>query len=109
MEGTKKKLMKKLERFECLAQLKPVNLVKRFVGQDSDDNESVESTQHHYEEKFISDIEEEKEAENQDEQNALELLHLTKCTMPSLCLKLKAETLLLDYFREKIINGCLHS
>ncbi|KAL2544006.1 hypothetical protein Fot_13239 [Forsythia ovata] len=109
MEGTKKKLMKKLERFEYLAQLKPVNLAKRFVGQDSDDNESVESTQHHYEETFISDIEEEKEAENQDEQNALELLHLTKCTMPSLCLKLKAETLLLDYFREKITNGCLHS
>ncbi|CAI9755406.1 unnamed protein product [Fraxinus pennsylvanica] len=106
MEGTKKKLMKKLQRFECQTLLEPVNLVNRFTGQESDDAESIESSLQHFEEKIISNIEEE---ENQAEQKALELFHLIKSTMPSLHLKLSAETLLLDYFREKITNECLLS
>ncbi|CAI9784525.1 unnamed protein product [Fraxinus pennsylvanica] len=41
MEGTKKKLMKKLKRFECLVQLEPVNLANRFASPEFSDNESV--------------------------------------------------------------------
>ncbi|XP_022880880.1 uncharacterized protein LOC111398179, partial [Olea europaea var. sylvestris] len=98
-EGTKKKLLKKLERFECLVQLEPIKLAKRFRGLESNDNESVESSLWHSEENFSLDVEEERE-KNHAEQKASELLHLMKSTMSSLTLKLNAENLLLDYFRE---------
>lgn len=93
---------------ECLTQLEPVDLVKRFTGQESDNAGSIESSLQHFEAKIISDIEEEQE-ENQAEQKALELLHLMRSPLPLLHLKLSAETLLLDYFREKITNECLCS
>ncbi|KAI3468803.1 hypothetical protein Pfo_025466 [Paulownia fortunei] len=105
MEGTKKKLMKKIQRFECLAKLEPVNLTRRFALQPDSDNESSGSPLPHssasIDEKFVSDIEEE---EDEAEHKALELLHQMKASFPSYGLKLNADKLLLDFFRERITN-----
>ncbi|KAL3818118.1 hypothetical protein ACJIZ3_004023 [Penstemon smallii] len=103
MEGTKKKLMKKIQRFECLAnELEPVNLSKRFVLQpqtDSDNESNGSPLPLSIDDKFISDMEEEEE-----EEMAFELLRQMKNTLPSYGLKLNAENLLLDFFREKIVE-----
>ncbi|KAI3453651.1 hypothetical protein Pfo_010314 [Paulownia fortunei] len=114
MEGTQKKLMKKIQRFGCLAQLEPVSLAKQFALLPDSDNESAGSPLPHssasIDEKVISDIEEEQEVdeENQAEQKALDLLNQMDI-LPSNDLKVKADKLLLDFFTEKIIAQNMHS
>ncbi|KAK6117105.1 hypothetical protein DH2020_049150 [Rehmannia glutinosa] len=109
MEGTQKKLMKKIQRFGCLAQLEPVSLAKQFALLPESNNVSTISPLQHSSasigETVISEnIEEEQEQEgdeNQAEQMALDLLKQMN-TSPSYDIKYKADKLLLDFFREKI-------
>ncbi|XP_042051126.1 uncharacterized protein LOC121796344 [Salvia splendens] len=99
MEGTRKKLLKKIQRFECLAKLEPLNLTRRFESQLESDNES--ST-------FLDEEEEVGEEEESDDEKeddeALELLDQVKTIMPSYGQKFKADKLILDFFRERISN-----
>ncbi|KAH6759610.1 hypothetical protein C2S52_022868 [Perilla frutescens var. hirtella] len=91
MEGTRKKLLKKIQRFEGLAKLEPVNLTGRFASQsvDSDDESSPHSS---------TSL---NEAEEEEEEEALKLLDQMKGSMPCYGLNLiKAERLLLDFFEE---------
>ncbi|KAK4435260.1 hypothetical protein Salat_0689300 [Sesamum alatum] len=110
MEGTKKKLMKKIQRFECLAKLEPTNLSKRFAPLQDSDNESSGSPVSHssapINDKFTSYIEEEQDedVENRAERKALELLHQMQATLQSYTLKLKTNRLLLDFFKERTTN-----
>ncbi|KAL3498767.1 hypothetical protein ACH5RR_041499, partial [Cinchona calisaya] len=107
---TKKRLMKKIKRFERLTLLEPVNLEKRITRSESD-HESNESPLHgssqsvHEVLDFTLDSEEEEN--NQASDKALELLQLVKATMPTnSSLKFKAdyhEKLLLDFFKEGLI------
>lgn len=76
--------------FECLAKLEPVNLNTRFTLQPDLDTEKEE--------------EEKKEDEEEDEEKTLALLCQAKANMPSYALKLKADKLLLDFFRERIVT-----
>ncbi|CDP09814.1 unnamed protein product [Coffea canephora] len=97
--GTKKRLMKKTNRFERLTQLEPVNLQKRIALSESD-QESNESPQRHSSESvFILDSEEE---ENQASDKPFKLLQLVKATIPSISQHFKADhdNLLLDFFKE---------
>lgn len=97
--------MMKIQRFECLAKLEPMNLATRFPLQsDSDDSESSGSPLPHSspstDDTFISDIEEEYEEESEAEDKALELFHQVKTTCN---LKLlNSEKLVLDFLRERI-------
>ncbi|KAK4422693.1 hypothetical protein Salat_1851800 [Sesamum alatum] len=112
VEGTKKKLMKKIQKFECLAQLEPVNLAERFVllpgcsDTDSTASPPPQSCPDPVDEKSTSDIKQEPEEdkESQAEGKALNLLQQMKDTLPSYGLKIKADKLLLDFFRERIID-----
>ncbi|KAL0310245.1 UNVERIFIED_CONTAM: hypothetical protein Scaly_2947400 [Sesamum calycinum] len=108
VEGTKKKLMKKIQKFEC-TQLEPVNLVDRFVLLPDSENESTGSAP--VDEKLTSEIkqEQEEDEEGQAEGKALDLLLQMKDTLPSYGLKIKADKLLLDFFRERIIDQNVHS
>ncbi|KAG8382300.1 hypothetical protein BUALT_Bualt05G0062500 [Buddleja alternifolia] len=116
MEGTKKKLMKKIKRFECLAELEPVNLAKRFSPRDSNNKSNgspLPNSSASTDEKFKSDIEVEEEEddeheENRAEQKALDLLHHIEDTLPSYGIRLKADKLLMDFFKEKIIGRKVH-
>ncbi|XP_047940197.1 uncharacterized protein LOC125187617 [Salvia hispanica] len=101
MEGTRKKLLKKIQRFECLAKLEPVNLTRRFASQTESDNESLSSPLPH---SSTSSDEEEEEEDIEEEDKAIELLGQVKAIMPSYGLKTKADKLILDFFREKL--GC---
>ncbi|XP_047947478.1 uncharacterized protein LOC125193677 [Salvia hispanica] len=96
MEGTRKKLLKKIQRFECLAKLEPLNLTRRFESQLESDTES--ST-------FLDEeeVEEESDDEKEDDE-ALELLDQVKTIMPSYGLKFEADKLMLDFFRERMSN-----
>ncbi|XP_041994556.1 uncharacterized protein LOC121744915 [Salvia splendens] len=100
MEGTRKKLLKKIQRFECLAKLEPVNLTTRFASQTESDNESSSSPLRH----SSTSLDEEEEEDIEEEDKAIELLGQVKAIMPSYGLKIKADKLMLDFFREKL--GC---
>ncbi|KAG6428695.1 hypothetical protein SASPL_112949 [Salvia splendens] len=95
MEGTRKKLLKKIQRFECLAKLEPLNLTRRFESQLESDNEFLD-------EEEVG--EEESDDEKEDDEEALELLDQVNTIMPSYGLKFKADKLMLDFFRERISN-----
>ncbi|GFQ04314.1 hypothetical protein PHJA_002575300 [Phtheirospermum japonicum] len=95
MEGTHKKLMKNMKRFGSLAQLEPVSLAKQFelqlpntVNKSSGDEQDQEEGD-----------------ENQAEQKALNLLNQIDSTSVSSngLIKMKADKLLLEFLREKII------
>ncbi|KAG6384025.1 hypothetical protein SASPL_156177 [Salvia splendens] len=101
MEGTRKKLLKKIQRFECLAKLEPVNLTRRFASQTESDNESLSSPLPH---SSTSSDEEGEEEGIEEEDKAIEFLGQVKAIMPSYGLKIKADKLMLDFFREKL--GC---
>ncbi|KAA8521969.1 hypothetical protein F0562_012717 [Nyssa sinensis] len=109
MEGTKQKLMRKIRRFESLAQLEPVDLEKRMALSEFSD-ESHESPLQRcsvsIQGSVMFDVKEEEE--NDTEQKSQELLKLMKETLiiPSYHLDFKADTtLFLDFFRERIIEA----
>ncbi|PIN18914.1 hypothetical protein CDL12_08414 [Handroanthus impetiginosus] len=105
MEGTKKQLMKKIQRFEYLAQLEPLNLAKRFAALPESDNKNSLTSIY---EKLMSNIKEQEQQEkmgNQAAKKALDLLQQMKDTLPSYGLKVKADKLLLDFFTEKIMHS----
>ncbi|KAL6550075.1 hypothetical protein OROMI_020563 [Orobanche minor] len=110
--GTKTRLVKEIQRFECLAKLEPLNLAELFALQpDNSDNESSGSPLPHtspsLDEKSVSDIGEE---ENEAERNALELLGRMKANYSrSSGLKLTEDKLLLDFFREKLSDKCANT
>ncbi|KDP25516.1 hypothetical protein JCGZ_20672 [Jatropha curcas] len=94
MEGAKKKLMAKIRTFESLDQLKPLNLEKQIELADlEDDSLDKFSTQAC----SLSN-----EVEKCTEREADELLKLVKATTPS---NSKADTMLLDFFKEKILEN----
>ncbi|KAH6774129.1 hypothetical protein C2S51_012533 [Perilla frutescens var. frutescens] len=98
MEGITKKLMEKIQRFGNLDELEPLNLDKRFALLPDSDNESAGSPPPHSSASVAaSSIVEE-------EEKALDLLQQLMYTLPpSYGFKVKAEKLLLDFFREKIL------
>ncbi|XP_075508618.1 uncharacterized protein LOC142545358 isoform X2 [Primulina tabacum] len=108
VEEDKKKLMKKIQRFESLAELDPLNLTERFALQPESDNESPEWPQQcPYESnigKFTSEIEE-KEVVDENNNKALELLHLFKHKHPSNAPKTTTEKLVSDFFREQVTKA----
>ncbi|XP_073133019.1 uncharacterized protein [Henckelia pumila] len=107
VEETKKKLMKKIQRFESLAELEPLNLTERFALQPESDKESAEWPQERpYEsnnDKSTSEIVQ-KEDEDENDNKAMELLHQFKHNHPSYGPKVKVESLVFDFFRERITN-----
>ncbi|CAN4127509.1 unnamed protein product [Withania somnifera] len=100
VEGTTKKLMKKIKRFECLTELEPLNLDKRIVSSESENESPIANS---------SEDENKEEEEHTVESIALELVQDSKVSMPSYSLKLKAEKLLFDFFKERIVNAHEHS
>lgn len=110
MEGTTKKLMEKMKRFECLAQLEPLNLSKRFALLPDSDNESGSPRPHSSASSVaISSIKEEEEDETgRAEEKAPDLLQQLMDSVPLSGLDIKADKLLLDFFREKIMDRNLH-
>lgn len=106
VEGTTKKLMKKIKRFECLTELEPLNLDKRIASSESESESPLNNSS----ETKVDQDEEEKEEEKQTvESIALDLVQDLKASMPSYSLKLKAENLLFDFFNERILNAHEHS
>ncbi|EEF51088.1 uncharacterized protein LOC8265402 [Ricinus communis] len=95
VEGAKQKLLAKIRSFESLAQLNPVNLEKQIELAGCEDDESIKST---IQTRSLSiDVKEER---------AQELLELVKTTLPSSnSLISNAESVLLDFFREKILEN----
>ncbi|GKU95351.1 hypothetical protein SLEP1_g8722 [Rubroshorea leprosula] len=101
-EGTKLlKLMQKTRRFESLAQLEPVDLEKRLASSELEDEWprrrpiSIDGDG-----KSISD-----ESKKEKITDAGDLLKIFKYKTPSNKMKLKVESVLLDFFRERIVQG----
>ncbi|GER40526.1 hypothetical protein STAS_17205 [Striga asiatica] len=100
VEGTKAKLMKTIQRFEGLAKLEPINLATKFASHSDFDHEYSSGS-------FDSSPVDEKstlgakDKEDEDEQEALEMMYQMKNTYLA-SLNLETETLVLDFFREKI-------
>ncbi|CAK9188632.1 unnamed protein product [Ilex paraguariensis] len=103
MEGTKKKLMQKIRRFESLAHLEPVDLQKRITLLESD-HESLESPPQPSSTSMQDYILTDQEEEDKIEERTFELLHLIKAAIPSNS-KLMADDLLLDLVKERIVKG----
>lgn len=108
--GTTKKLMEKIKRFECLSQIEPLNLSKRFVLLPDSDHESTGSPLPHS--SASSDALSIREAEEDEtrraEDEALDLLQKLMDTLPSYGLEIRANKLILDFFREKVMDRNLH-
>ncbi|XP_016440341.1 uncharacterized protein LOC107766122 [Nicotiana tabacum] len=104
VEGTTKKLMKKIQRFECLTQLEPLNLEKRIVSSESESESPLTNTSE-------TEVEEQEKEEDKQtvESRALDLVQELKASLPSYNMKLKAEELLLDFFKGRILNASEHS
>ncbi|KAK4338362.1 hypothetical protein RND71_042849 [Anisodus tanguticus] len=97
-EGTTKKLIKKIKRFECLTELEPLNLDKRIASSELERESLLNNS---------SETEVNEEEDKQTvESKALDLVQELKASMPSYSLKLKAEKLLFDFFKERILNAC---
>ncbi|XP_049378412.1 uncharacterized protein LOC125843245 [Solanum stenotomum] len=98
VEGTTKKLMKKIKRFECLTELEPLNLDKRIASSESESESPLNNSSE-------SEVDEEEEDKQRVERQALDMVQELKESMPSYTLKLKTEKLLFDFFKERILNG----
>ncbi|GER34531.1 CAP (Cysteine-rich secretory proteins [Striga asiatica] len=93
-DETQKKLVKKMKRFGCLEQLEPVSLAKQFESPTKKTVPEIEDEQL-----------DEEEDENRAQQKALNLLNeMENSLLLSPGIKMKADKLLLDFFKEKIIN-----
>jgi hypothetical protein len=95
--------MQKIRRFESLAQLDPLDLEKRIAMAELED-ESLESPVQHCSVSIHSDNDNDfKETkENGTEKQAQELLKHVKSTIS---LASKVDSLLLDFFKEKIVEN----
>ncbi|KAJ6426664.1 hypothetical protein OIU84_022288 [Salix udensis] len=96
VEGTKQKLVQKIRRFESLAQLDPLDLEKRIAAAEMEDESPL---QHCSTDSSILKME---TKENGTEKDAQELLEHVKSTVASRSLASKVESLLLDFFEERI-------
>ncbi|KAB5573626.1 hypothetical protein DKX38_000820 [Salix brachista] len=96
VEGTKQKLVQKIRRFESLAPLDPLDLEKRIAAAELEDESPL---QHCSTDSSILKIE---TKENGTEKDAQELLEHVKSTVASHSLASKVDSLLLDFFEEKI-------
>lgn len=94
--------MKKIQRFECLTQLEPLNLEKRIVSSESESESPLTNTSE-------TEVEEQEEDKQTVESKALDLVQELKASLPSYNMKLKAEKILLDFFKERILNASEHS
>lgn len=108
--GTTKKLMEKIKRFECLSQIEPLNLSKRFVLLPDSDHESTGSPPSHSSASSdaLSIREAEEDEKRRAEEEALDLLQKLMDILPSYGLEIKGDKLLLDFFREKVMDRDLH-
>ena len=88
--------MQKIRRFESLAQLDPLDLEKRIAAAELEDESPL---QHCSIDSSILKIE---TKENGTEKDAQELLEHVKSTVASHSLASKVDSLLLDFFEEKI-------
>ncbi|XP_055821440.1 uncharacterized protein LOC129889976 [Solanum dulcamara] len=99
VEGTTKKLMKRIKRFECLTELEPLNLDKRIASSESESESPINNSSE-------TEVDEEEEEDKQTvESKAIDLVQELKASMPSYSLKLKTEKFLFDFFKERILNG----
>ncbi|XP_006358912.1 uncharacterized protein [Solanum tuberosum] len=98
VEGTTKKLMKKIKRFECLTELEPLNLDKRIASSESESESPLNNSSE-------TEVDEEEEDKQRVERQALDMVQELKESMPSYTIKLKTEKLLFDFFKERILNG----
>lgn len=98
MEGTKQKLLQKIRRFESVAELEPVDLEKRIALLELDDEPLHQSPA-----QPSMSIHRNKE-EMTTERQAQNLLKLIKAEVPSDSSKFNAGTLLLDFFKERIME-----
>ncbi|MCD7446592.1 hypothetical protein HAX54_010784 [Datura stramonium] len=105
VEGTTKKLMKKIKRFECLTELEPLKLDNR-IGSSEPEGESPLTNSSETE---VDEVEGKEENKQTVEIRALDLVQELKASMPSYSLKLKAEKILFDFFKDKILNAYEHS
>ncbi|KAJ6341870.1 hypothetical protein OIU78_009921 [Salix suchowensis] len=96
VEGTKQKLVQKIRRFESLARLDPLDLEKRIAAAELEDESPL---QHCSTDSSILKIE---TKENGTEKDAQELLEHVQSTVASHSLASKVDSLLLDFFEEKI-------
>ena len=99
--------MQKIRRFESLAQLDPVDLEKRIAMAELGD-ESLESPAQHCSMSIKSDNNDnfsEAKEENGTEKHAQELLKHVKSTIASHSLSSKLDSLLVDFFTEKIVEN----
>ncbi|KAK4365312.1 hypothetical protein RND71_016670 [Anisodus tanguticus] len=102
VEGTTKKLIKKIKRFECLTELEPLNLDKRITSSESESESPLTNSS----ETEVDQEEEKEEGKQTVDSKALDLVQELKASMPSYSLKLKVEKLLFDFFKDKILNAC---
>ncbi|RVW16284.1 hypothetical protein CK203_067871 [Vitis vinifera] len=98
MEGNKQKLLQKIRRFESVAELEPVDLEKRIALLELDDEPLHQSPA-----QPSMSIHRNKE-EMTTERQAQNLLKLIKAEVPSDSSKFNADTLLLDFFKERIME-----
>ncbi|KAK6783254.1 hypothetical protein RDI58_021051 [Solanum bulbocastanum] len=98
VEGTTKKLMKKIKRFECLTELEPLNLDKRIASSESESESPLNNSSE-------TEVDEEEEDKQRVERQALDMVQELKESMPSYSFTLKTEKLLFDFFKERILIG----
>ncbi|XP_050265921.1 uncharacterized protein LOC126709654 [Quercus robur] len=103
IEGTKQKFMHKIRRFECLAQLEPVDLEERIAFCELN-HESPQSPMQPCPLSTQDNNMFNKKEENQTEQliKAQELLDLIRTKSSPSGSKFKVDSLLLDFIEEKI-------
>ncbi|XP_011029175.1 PREDICTED: uncharacterized protein LOC105128995 [Populus euphratica] len=101
VEGTKQKLMQTIRRFESLAQIDPLDLEKRIAMAELEDESPVQHCSVSIHGDNENDFKETKE--NGTEKHAQELLKHVKSTI-SLASEADS-TLLLDFFKEKIVEN----
>ncbi|KAA8522340.1 hypothetical protein F0562_013299 [Nyssa sinensis] len=100
LEGIKQKHMQKIRRFESLTQLEPVDLEELIaLSESSDEPLELQLCSVSIQGSIVLDKEDEEE--NETEKYALELLKLMKADS----LEFNADTLLLDFFRERITEA----
>ncbi|KAJ6701645.1 hypothetical protein OIU74_012920 [Salix koriyanagi] len=96
VEGTKQKLVQKIRRFGSLALLDPLDLEKRIAAAELEDESPCKHCS------IDSSILKIETKENGAEKDAQELLEHVKSTVASHSLASKVDSLLLDFFEEKI-------